>query len=274
MADGSDLLRGLDGTDRAFIIAMRRRVARDDPRLRRFVFLGVVVLHAVFVVIAWRETRPSVTPTPAPPESVMVVEFIDDEVAMPSPAIAETPDVVEPPPAESTATPIATPPPTVVRETPPPASSPPAAVPETRMSVEFVPATPATAEAPTTPAQDVRVFKSDGSVLLSKEVIDAATTKEPLKQYVEKPQEDMKLVGDHEILPFERTRFDKYWVPDGETLGQEIIRKYPAIGLLIPGLAGAGDGCPPRSIDPACEGKPVPQKMESPMPQEWYEERY
>ena len=105
----------------------------------------------------------------------------------------------------------------------------------------------------------------DGSLRLSQEVHDAAAAK-PAPGYIEKDMTPPAFMTHRSPVEYRATRFDKYWVPDQETLGQELARKYPIAAILLQGVHG--DPCPPRSIDPECESEAQPAFPDDPMPDE------
>jgi hypothetical protein len=142
----------------------------------------------------------------------------------------------------------------------------PAARRDEGMSARFIEAEPTPTPAP------IRLFNSDGSVLLSQDVIDAADAagrdREPDFKV---PTKEMPEFMKHKrAISDERTRFEKYWVPDGENLGQQIVRKYPLAALILQGVNPPK--CKQNSIAPECEDQPVPQKLERVVPRDFTED--
>ena len=123
------------------------------------------------------------------------------------------------------------------------------------MSATFVEAAPAKQREDVPLRPEVRLVNPDGSLRLSKEVLDAADAKHP-PGFQPKDTSPSELMVHKSPVEYRSTRFDKYWVPDKETLGQELARKYPIAALLLQGVNG--DRCPPRSTDPKCESEPQP----------------
>ena len=58
-------------------------------------------------------------------------------------------------------------------------------------------------------------------------------------------------------LAYEPTRFEKYFVPDHETLGQRLVRKVPLLGFVLPGVNAPHCGTDPEHVPEECD----PQRM-------------
>ncbi|HET9484051.1 MAG TPA: hypothetical protein VFO79_08845, partial [Xanthomonadales bacterium] len=118
------------------------------------------------------------------------------------------------------------------------------------------------------PPMQMRLFAPDGSLRLSREVIDAARPKPaPTPLYRERARETDVWRADRPAVVYAPTRLERYWKPDKENLAQELVRKYPLLGLVLQNPGGA-DRCPPRSLDPDCEGAVDPAFAEDPYPDE------
>lgn len=214
------------------------RPSRDgggpDPWRRRAAWL-VLAAHAVGVVVVDQALRLRDAPRVAPPaETVVEIRFLP-------------PDPVE-------ATPVASNPvveaPATTRPAAPRTRQPPTAAPPRRddgMAARFLPATPEPS------IETRRLFDPDGRVRLPDGLADGSPP--PARDPMAPPASP---------LPIERTRFDRAWRPDGETLGQEAVRRVPLLGILLPGVHG--DPCPPNSEDPDCEAAPREQRARIPPP--------
>jgi hypothetical protein len=223
-----------------------RRPARggggDDRRLRRLVVAGIVLAHAIGAVLLeqasemrWRAPAAQAEQAEQAEQS-FVVEFLP-------------PDPVPPEDAPVLPAPTASTPAPRTAAQPRPESAPVGE--EPGLAVQFLPAEP--------PLESRRLFDPDGRVRLPEGLV----TRGPAA-----PRDPM---APREVLPFERTRFDRAWVPDGENLGQSLVRKVPPLGLILQGVNG--DPCPPNSEDPACEAQvraqrayipPTPQSGDQP----------
>lgn len=232
------------------MLAVRYRHDGDDRRLRRIVWGIIALLHVAMLIGLYFLARAQGLINDRPRESVLEIVFLPEPTP---PSEAPTPEA-----APEITTPITSP---ATASTPPARRAKPG---EQTMSVEFGPPAPTTK-----PTAEVRLFGSDGRPLVSQSVIDAADAK-PMPGYVDKPREGDRFVGDHDTVKYRSTRFNRYWRRDKETLGQEIVRKVPLAAIILQGVEG--DPCPPRSEDPECESQARPQKLESPFPQDWYEE--
>ncbi len=232
------------------MLAVRYRHDGDDRRLKRFVWGAIALLHVAMMIGLYLLARDQGLIAGKPRETVLEVVFLPEPTPpLEAPTPEATPELAAPAASPTT------PPPTPARRAKPG---------EQTMSVEFGPPAPTTTSAP-----PVRLFGSDGRPLVSQSVVDAADAK-PAPGYVDKPREGDRFIGDHDNVQYRSTRFNRYWRRDKETLGQEIVRKVPLAAILLQGVEG--DPCPPRSEDPECEAQARPQKLESPFPQDWYEE--
>ena len=123
------------------------------------------------------------------------------------------------------------------------------------MDVQFL----APSASPSSSIDTRRLFRPDGSLDLSEEVI-AASRPPPTPSRQGAPTTAQP---DAPLFPPERTRFDRAWVPDGETLVQEATRKVPPLGLLLG--AGQVPDCPPESEHPDCEALERAQRAHIPL---------
>ena len=114
------------------------------------------------------------------------------------------------------------------------------------MAVQFLPATPEPS------IETRRLFDPNGNVRVPDGFVDRSAP--PPRDPMAPPSSP---------VPFERTRFDAAWKPDGETLAQQAVRNVPLLGLLLPG-AFEGPNCPPNSTDPRCEGMAQEQRARIP----------
>lgn len=215
---------------------------------RRVAIVTVAAIH-LLLLAALRSAmveKPYLPPARVD-ESVIVVTFVE-EVETPLPEVPE----IDPPP---------------VSANPSDAKPELPAEPRERMTARFVEsATPDVARPPPPDTTDaIRLVKPDGSLRLSQEVLDAADAK-PAPGFRGKDTTQPDLMVHKSPVEYRSTRFDRYWVPDKETLGQELARKYPVAALLLQGVHG--DRCPPRSIDPECENEAQPAFQDDPMPDE------
>lgn len=206
-----------------------RRPARgpgdDDRRLRRIIIAGILVAHAIGALLIEQASEMRWRAPAAQAEQSFVIEFLPPDAAPPEVA------PVAPPRAASTPVP---------RTAPEPRTEAAPVADEPGLAVQFLPADPA-------PSLDARrLFDPNGAVRLPEGLV----TREPVA-----PRDVM---APRPVLPFERTRFDRAWTPDGENLGQMAVRKVPLLGLLLQGVNG--DPCPPNSIDPECEANAQPQR--------------
>jgi hypothetical protein len=129
------------------------------------------------------------------------------------------------------------------------AAQPPTAPPPQRkdgLSAQFLPATPEPS------IETRRLFDPNGAVRWPEGFVDRGTP--PPRDPMAPPTSP---------VPFERTRFDRSWKPDRETLAQQAVREVPLLGLLLPG-AFAGPDCPPYATDPRCEGMAQEQRARIP----------
>jgi hypothetical protein len=123
---------------------------------------------------------------------------------------------------------------------------------------------------PASRATSLRLFAPDGSLRLSREVLDASAPKPaPQPGYRERaPAKPIWRAGRPAVV-YAPTRFERYWKPDDENIAQELVRKYPLLRLVLSN-PGGHDHCPPRSLDPDCEGAVDPAFADDPYPdEEW-----
>ena len=121
------------------------------------------------------------------------------------------------------------------------------------------------------PSTSLRLFEPDGSLRLSREVVEAAApAPAPEPEYRERPPLRKIWRADRPAIVHAPTRLERYWKPDRENLAQELVRKYPVLGIVLQNPGGK-DRCPPRSLDPDCEGEVDPAFAEDPYPDEWLE---
>lgn len=193
----------------------------EQLRIRRGLFLALALLHVAGILWLDRamRLRPRVPAAPVVVEDTgVVIRFLPD-AAVPAPA---------PEPAESApaAAPALADPPRAA-----PINTPPAAVLSANPFVTAppgIPATPAPAadagpiRAPGTTIDTSRLFEPDGSPRLSEEVVEAAAAK-PVPEYIARTAPGLAPI--RSPIPYKPTRFDEVWVPDGESLGQELVRK-------------------------------------------------
>src|SRR5688572_5704552 len=189
---------------------------------RRVAIVTVAAIH-LLLLAALRSAmvqKPYVPP-PRVDEAVMVVTFVDDPVeTVPDVPPVAAPDSVAPPPAPS-------------RDSTP------------RTAARFIESTtPDVAKPPPPDTNDaIRLVKPDGSLRLSQDVLNAANAR-PAPGFQPKDTTQPDFMAHDSPVEYRSTRFDKYWVPDKETLGQELARKYPIAAILLQGVHG--DRCPPR----------------------------
>lgn len=222
---------------------LRERRARREsvvPQRRRGAIAVVVVLHLLLALalksgmqVRWDEPSHEAAP--------LVIRF--DE---PSPASPPDPALAVAPPATA----------------PPPAAVAPATA-RAPADATRVPAAPAPAAPPRT---SLRLFEPDGTLRLSREVVEAAEPAPgPVPEYRERKRETDVWRAGRPAVAYQPTRFERHWKPDRENLAQELVRKYPLLGLIIRNPGGQ-DGCPPNSLDPDCEGAVRPAFPEDPYP--------
>ena len=214
---------------------LRERRARREavvPQRRRGAIAVVVLLHVLLLFAL---------------KSAMQVRW-DDPLAEPAPLVVrfDQPTAAAPPdPALSVPEPAIAPPPTSV-------------VPRTTVEPAQAVRTPAEPEPASEPRMSVRLFEPDGALRLSREVVEAAEpAPEAVPEYRERRRETNVWRADKPAIVYRPTRFEKHWKPDHETVAQELVRKYPLLGLIIQNPGGQ-DRCPPNSLDPDCEGEEQP----------------
>jgi hypothetical protein len=252
----------LDDYDERAARAWRARARFDDvpedPRRRRAILALIALLHiALRLALRYAMDRtPEPFATTPEADTVLEVTFAD-----PVPPMADAVLAPEEPVATvdtARGQPDVRPPPRVER---------PAEPREAAMSARFIEAEPTPSPTPT-PAP-IRLFNRDGSLRLSQDVIDAADAK-PEPGYRAPKREMPEFMKHKRAISDERTRFEKYWVPDGENLGQQIVRKYPLAAILLQGVNAPK--CKPNSIAPECDDQPVPQRLDRVVPRDYTED--
>jgi hypothetical protein len=234
MADGRDAVTALDAEDLAWLDARSRVRAPEhatrawSPR-RRGLLLVIALAHVGLALLVRESMRPPEFARPDAPETVLYLDFVADADGAPAPLDPAT-RVSEP------ARPREAPRRHAVRR----------ASDEAPMTATFVTEEPAPA-----PPPRLRVFGRDGAILLPDQ--DGAATAPGYRAPVVEPS---SLLAPKHLLPVRTTRFAKVWKPDGESLGQGIVRRFPLAGILLQGVNAPK--CPPRSTDPECEGEPEP----------------
>ena len=231
---------------RAWRARPRFEDAGEDPRRRRIAWALIALAHLLLLLALAYAMRLEPAPLVEPEESVLEVTFADPEPPM-------TP--VEAAPEEPVATVDTT------RATPVPHNPtrpPPAAAPAPREQSMEVTWSEAEPEPP-----PIKLFNSDGSVRLSQDVLDAAGEK-PAPDFQAPVPQEPEFMKHKRAISDERTRFEKYWAPDGENLGQKIVRKFPPAALILQGVNLPK--CKARSIAEECESEPVPQQFDDIIP--------
>lgn len=229
---------------RAWRVRPRFEDAGEDPRRRRIAWALIALAHLLLLLALGYAMRPEPAPLAESRESVLEVTFADPEPPMTP--LAAAPEE----PVATVDTTRATP---VPHATPPPAAAP--APREQAMEVTWGEAEP---EPP-----PIKLFNSDGSVRLSQDVLDAAGER-PAPDFRAPVAEEPEFMKHKRAISDERTRFEKYWVPDGENLGQKIVRKVPLAAILLQGVNLPK--CKARSIAEECEDQPLPQQFDDIIP--------
>src|SRR5688572_12035216 len=231
----------------AWLRERRLRRLERAPVARRRAAIAVVVLLHLLLVLGLRAGMRVRYDERSADEAAMVVRFDVDPATPIDPAL----DVV--PPAASRVPTAAIPP-------RPRASREPG-------TADVAPRTSPTQRTTTS----LRLFEPDGSLRLSREVVEAAAPKaEPEPEYRERAPLKKVWRADRPAIVHAPTRFERYWKPDQENLAQELVRKYPVLRIVLPNPGGK-DWCPPRSLDPDCEGEVDPAFADDPFPDEWLE---
>jgi hypothetical protein len=269
MADGTDADWGLAGP-----LALRldprgapTRAPAEGTRWRRGVQAGVVLLHAALLMalieaMALRDGPPA-RDLPGPEVAPLVIEFdlTGPLPALPQPAVDANRDAVPAREPDVSLASRATVAPTVALIASTPRPSAPVQVPE--MVVADMPRQ----DSATPPSLDTtRLFDAEGRPRLSQSVLDAAARADaaPAPQWRERvfvpsPQFQPR----RSTVPYAPTRFDRAWVADRETLGQELMRRSIVSrkvktpwgtvwqcggSLFLPVLVGCAD-VPPRPLE-------------------------
>lgn len=197
----------LDPATRELLRTLRHRRPPRDRRPHALAWALVVLLHALFAVVLWREARPGpprefAAAAAGPSEGVLQVRFIPRRTAA-APSATPPPALPNPPPR-----------PKPVREPPRPDA----------MRVEVPgPAPAASASAAPTP----QLFDRNGVAQLPSASASAAVA--PVPGYVQrKPTGDMQVMDHTSPLPYKATRFEQYFPPPGENAAQTGLRKIAA----------------------------------------------
>ncbi|WP_254063292.1 hypothetical protein [Rhodanobacter sp. L36] len=257
-------LTPLDASTRALL---RQMHWRKSPRDRRQVWLGLIVavlLHAVFIVVIWREMRPPLIAgtSHAPVEEALQVRFI---------SFTPTPSAPIP-------------------QTPPQPPSP--SLPPKHVVVARVPPPPRKVE---TPAKDAMVIQSPTpkpaptAVLFDRNgqpLLPSATTEQPdapTPGYVQRmPQGDTAVMNHDNPIKYQETRFDGSWVRgnavdqalqkvvDKATVKKTVrlpggVRVHCAVFLLFGGCGGEAPS-PPSAKDGDERLSMAPAKSLAPPP--------
>ncbi|HET7844604.1 MAG TPA: hypothetical protein VFL14_10675 [Xanthomonadales bacterium] len=219
----------------------------EDPRRRRLILLLIALAH-IALLLALRHAM-DLEPVPFAPaarETVLEITF-DAPPPPPMTEVTAAPEERVVPVEVPTNVPHVQPPPRVVA---PPRTAAPR---NERMGARFIEEEP----------PPIRLFNSDGSVRISQEVLDASARKpEPGFKVPEK--ETPEFMKHKRAISDERTRFEKYWVPDDENLGQKIVRKFPPAALILQGVNLPK--CKARSNAPECDDQPLPQQFDDIIP--------
>jgi hypothetical protein len=197
----------LDPATRELLRTLRdRRPSRVERRSRLLAWVLVVVLHAFFAVVLWRETQPGpprafATSAATSSEPVLQVRFIP-RAELAAARVVPPPALPRPPPR-----------PKPVREAPRPDA----------MRVE-VPGPAPAASSSVSPAP--QLFDRNGVAQLP---AASASTAAPVPGYVQrKPTGDMQVMDHTSPLPYKATRFEQYFPPPGENAAQAGLRKVVA----------------------------------------------
>lgn len=225
-----------------------REAAPIDPRLRWRIGAGIVVGHLVLLLLVDASLRPRFA-VPQRVDAGVQIRWIDITLpALPAPA-----------PDAAAVVPDATPPPDAATIGPADAAS-----------------APAVSRAAETLAAEVddgvdtaRLFDPDGQLRLSAAVVDAAA-QGPAPGFAPPAREGLAPI--RSPIPYRKTRFDDDWVPDGETLGDELMRKV-TLEKEIKTPWGTRWRCAIVLVFAACGDVPPPAMKNPPkMPWETYVE--
>ena len=212
----------------------------DQARLQRLVLLAVFFAHAAgwLVLEQLARYRPAVVDTRE--ETSITIEFVAEQ----SSKVDASPTATSMAEREQVPTPR-----TVPRRTP---------TVDAGVAIQFLPRD----QSPEPVIDARRLFTPDGSVRLPQGSAPAAVD----------PFAPPAPVSREPALTHRSTRFDRAWTPDGENLGQEIVRKFPPADAAMPpqGCArpAAGNGCnvaadsapvrPRRPQNPLADPQPAP----------------
>jgi hypothetical protein len=216
------------------------RSARPRERWRDYLLQGrlwlvVALLHALFVLVLWQEMRPRLQQAPVvtAQQDALEIRFFSPR----SPAAASPP---------------------------PPALAPP---PPPRRPTVIVHREPLAPDAmhlqppPATPAPSPNLFDARGRVLLP---TTSAGPAAPTAGYVANlPQGDAKVMQHDDPVKYESTRFNQYFPPPGESLGQSAVRH------VVDKVTGTTAVNLPRGVHLKCQtllGVPIPNCTMPPAP--------
>ncbi len=202
----------------------------DQARLQRLVLLAVFFAHAAgwLVLEQLARYRPAVVDTRE--ETSITIEFVAEQ----SSKVDASPTATSMAEREQVPTPR-----TVPRRTP---------TVDAGVAIQFLPRD----QSPEPVIDARRLFTPDGSVRLPQGSAPAAVD----------PFAPPAPVSREPALTHRSTRFDRAWTPDGENLGQEIVRKFPPAAILLSGVHLPE--CPPDSDHPNCEATAREQRARIP----------
>lgn len=178
-----------------------RTPATIDPRLRWHIAVAVAAGHLALLLLVDAALRPRL-PLRPPAAPGLTIRWIDIVLPEASPAPRADPTSVER--ASDGRRPVE------------------ATVDAARAAAAPDRATATGASAATATPDTRRLFGPDGRPSLSREVVDASGAKAK-PDFAPPTREELPPILSP--LPYRETRFDKDWAPDGETLGEELVRK-------------------------------------------------
>lgn len=207
------------------------RAANNDSRVQRMVLLAVLFAHLAGWLVLERLARYRPPPIDTRAETSIAVVFLQDLTPAVEVSRANERRADNAMPARIAAA--------APREI-----SPLAPADEPGVAVQFIPREPA--------LDARRLFTAEGRVLTPPESGSPAADPFAPPAPIERAP----------ALVHESTRFDRAWTPDGENLGQEIVRKFPPAILLLQGVHLPE--CPPDSNHPNCEATVREQRARIP----------
>lgn len=237
-AQRADACVAAAGDASLIVSASAQRSARPRERWRDYllqgrVWLAVALLHALFVLGLWQAMRPRVQQAPVvtAQQDALEIRFFSPR----SPAAASPP--------------------------------PPALVPPPRLPKVVVHHEPPAPDAmhlqppPVAAAPSPHLFDAQGRVLLP---ATSAGTDVPTAGYVANlPQGDAKVMQHDDPVKYESTRFNQYFPPPGESLGQSAVRH------VVDKVTGTTAVNLPRGVHLKCQtvlGIPIPNCTMPPAP--------